>query len=69
LSDSISTTTILPDGTRHIYLYYTRNVYNVTLTRDENIASVTLNGDSNINTVTKQIKCGATVEIDAAPKT
>lgn len=69
LSDSISTTTILPDGTRHIYLYYIRNVYNVTLTRDENIASVTLNDESKINTVTKQIKCGATVEIDAAPKT
>ena len=68
LSSAISTTTVLPDGSRHIYLYYTRNTHSVTLTRDGNIASVTLDGTTNENTVTKQFECGATVEINAEPK-
>lgn len=66
LSSAISTTTVLPDGSRHIYLYYTRNVHNVTLTKDDHIASVNLSGTID-NTVTKSFECGATVTIDADP--
>lgn len=68
LSSAISTTTVLPDGSRHIYLYYTRNVHNVTLTKDDHIASVNLSGTID-NTVTKSFECGATVTIDADPDT
>ena len=66
LTSPITTTTVLPDGSREIYLYYTRNVYNVILTKDDHIDSVTLNGDTG-DTVTKAIECGATVSIDADP--
>lgn len=66
LSSAISTTTVLPDGSRHIYLYYTRNVHNVTLTKDDHIASVNLSGTID-NTVTKSFECGSTVTIDADP--
>jgi hypothetical protein len=47
----------MPDGTTEVYLYYTRNKRNVTLTKDGNIASVTLDGTTDENTVTKQFEC------------
>ena len=68
LSSAISTTTVLPDGSRHIYLYYTRNVHSVTLTKDDHIASVNLSGTIG-NTVTESFECWATVTIDADPDT
>lgn len=69
LSSAITTTTVLPDGSLHIYLYYTRNVHSVTLTRDEHIASVTLDDTTHSDTVTNQFECGATVTINAEPDT
>lgn len=54
------TTTVLPDGSRKIYLYYTRNTYTVTLDKDNWIASV--------SPETKTYKCWETVEINATPK-
>lgn len=38
--EAITTTTILPDGSRTIYLYYTRNTYALTLTKGTNITAV-----------------------------
>lgn len=60
LTNAIATTTISPDGSRHIYLYYTRNIHTVTLTHDTWISTV----------ATQWIyECGATVNISATPKT
>lgn len=59
LANAITATTISPDGSRHIYLYYTRNSYQVTLTHDTWISTV----------ATPWIyECGATVNINATPK-
>lgn len=62
LTNARLTTTILPNGNRHIYLYYTRNTHTVTLqTGDDGIASVT--------PTMLTVECGATVNIGATPKT
>jgi hypothetical protein len=61
LTDAITETTILPDGTRHIYLYYTRNIHTVTLTKDDWISTVLF--------TTKDVECGDKVDISATPKT
>ena len=68
LTNAETTFRVMPDGTTEVYLYYTRNKWDVTLTKDGNIASVTLDGTTNENTITKQFECGATVTIDAEPK-
>lgn len=60
---------VMPDGSTEVYLYYTRNVHSVTLTRDGNIASVTLGDTTDEDTVTKSFECGATVTINAEAKT
>ena len=59
---------VQPDGSTVIYLYYTRNIHSVTLTKDEHIASVNLSGTIG-NTVTESFECWATVTIDANPDT
>jgi hypothetical protein len=59
----------LPDGSREIYLYYTRNVRDVELTKDGHIATVTLSGDVSTGTIKKSFECGATVTINAEPDT
>ena len=69
LSSSITETTVLPDWTREIYLYYTRNVRDVELTKDGHIATVTLSGDVSTGTIKKSFECGATVTINAEPDT
>lgn len=51
-------TTIKPDGSTHIYLYYTRNTHNVNLDKDANIVSVTWSGN---------YECGAKVTVSATP--
>ena len=38
---SITTTTVAPDGTTNIYLYYDRNEYTLTLEKNEYIETVT----------------------------
>ena len=68
LTNKEETFRVMPDGTTHVYLYYTRNVHDVTLSMDGNIASVTLSWDTSENTITKSFECGATVTIDTAPK-
>lgn len=59
---------VMPDGSTEVYLYYTRNVHNVTLSMDGHIASVTLSGDVSTVEKTRSIECWATVTIDAEPK-
>lgn len=54
--EAITTTTILPDGSRTIYLYYTRKTYALTLTKGTNITAVTGAGS---------YKYGQEVTIDA----
>lgn len=60
LESPITTTTIAADGSRHIYLYYTRNTHTVTLEKDTWISTVT---------EAWTYECGATVTITATPKT
>ncbi len=69
LTSPITITTVLPDGSREIYLYYTRNVRDVELTKDGHIATVTLSGDVSTGTIKKSFECGATVTINAEPDT
>lgn len=60
LTSPITTTTVLPDGSREIYLYYTRNSYTLTLTKDTWISTA----------ITEwTYECGATINIEATPKT
>lgn len=60
---------VMPDGSTEVYLYYTRNVHNVTLSMDDHIASVTLSGDVSTVEKTRSIECWATVTINAEAKT
>lgn len=60
LTSPVTTTTVLPDGTRNIYLYYSRNSYQVTLAKDDGIQTVA---------TAWTYECGATVDITATPKT
>ena len=58
LTNAITTTTVLPDGSREVYLYYTRNTHTLTLTKDTWISTV----------VTEwTYECGATVTVTATP--
>jgi uncharacterized repeat protein (TIGR02543 family) len=59
-SGAVTQTTILPDGTRVIDLYYTRDTHTVTLTKGTGIASVTGNGT---------YEYGATVTLGATMST
>ncbi len=56
-------TTIKPDGSTHIYLYYTRNAYNVNLSGDSHIDSLI-----GARTWDEKYECGATVEVSATNK-
>ena len=60
---------VMPDGSTEVYLYYTRNVHNVTLSMDDHIASVTLSGDVSTVEKTRSIECWAPVTINAEAKT
>ena len=59
-SGNVMSGTIAADGSTVLKVYYTRNSYELALTKDENIASVTGAGT---------YKYGSTVEITATPKT
>ncbi|MCR4676460.1 MAG: InlB B-repeat-containing protein [Sphaerochaetaceae bacterium] len=59
-SESVTSTTILADGTRVIDLYYTRDTHTVSLTSGTGISSVTGSGT---------YKYGATVTLGATPST
>lgn len=69
LTNAESTFRVKPDGTTEVYLYYTRNVHSVKLSMDEHIDSVELSGDVSSVEKTWEIECGATVKINAEPKT
>ena len=69
LTNAENTFRVMPDGTTEVYLYYTRNVHNVTLSMDGNIASVTLDGNNSTDTITRSFECGAEITINATPKT
>lgn len=56
-STVVTSTTIAPDGSRVIDLYYTRNTYKITLTAGTGISAVTGSG--------KAYKYGKTVNINA----
>ena len=51
-------TTVAWDGSTKIYLYYVRDMYNVTLVKDEHTASVSGSG---------RWECGSEVPVDATP--
>lgn len=63
--DRIASGTVLEDGSLTLKLYYNRNQYTVTLTKDENIESVSLNGE---NIATKSYKYGESVTINTVLK-
>lgn len=69
LTNEEATFRVMPDGSTHVYLYYTRNVHNVELSMDGHIASVSLSGEDSANTITRSFECGAEVSISATPKT
>lgn len=58
-ADIVTSTTIKPDGSTNVYLYYTRNKY-----------AVNLSWDSHINTLVwaNTYECGATVSVSATTK-
>ena len=62
---AVTTTTILPDGTRVIDLYYNRNTYTITATAGHGVSTVSANGWTNTGTatMTKSFEYGAEINL------